>query len=419
MKNDGKIALTEDMLLSTLSAKDSQINEGLRYFLQQYGLFQTMSLDQLQELLQWASIKRYKPGEVITQDGDEAKDFYVIIEGVLEVFKKEESSGENFKLASLQEGECFGERALMENKKREGTVIAAEHTTLLRIRTDVLQNAKEIKQHWLSNLLLGAFYQSVDRVKATNETTLNALKKELKESQLRSSMGQFIIFSILTMSLYTISAMIAHEFIFTPIVAIGYNAIFLVTLGTAVFVLMKKSIHPLSFFGLFIPKEWKRHLGEALIWSVGLLALVAFLKYILIQTVPMFAELPLIDPAWIFPDGSMNYKSIFAIILYVALCPFQEICTRGALQSSLQEFLSDYKQNTFWAILLSNALFAASHSHLSPYFALLTFVPGCMWGFLYARQKSLLGTTFSHIVVGVFALQVLGISKLLGMILMK
>jgi membrane protease YdiL (CAAX protease family) len=61
---------------------------------------------------------------------------------------------------------------------------------------------------------------------------------------------------------------------------------------------------------------------------------------------------------------------------------------------------------------MANALFAATHTHISPWFSLMAFVTGLMWGWLYARQRSLLGVFVSHTLVGIWAVKVLGLGLL-------
>jgi membrane protease YdiL (CAAX protease family) len=60
------------------------------------------------------------------------------------------------------------------------------------------------------------------------------------------------------------------------------------------------------------------------------------------------------------------------------------------------------------AILLSNLLFSATHLHISLTLALLVFPMGVFWGWIFARQGSLVGSSVSHAIIGVFGLFVVG-----------
>jgi membrane protease YdiL (CAAX protease family) len=54
------------------------------------------------------------------------------------------------------------------------------------------------------------------------------------------------------------------------------------------------------------------------------------------------------------------------------------------------------------ANLIANCVFAAVHTHVSVSFALMAFVPGVLWGWLYSRHPTVVGIAISHIVVGVW-----------------
>ena len=62
------------------------------------------------------------PGKVLCEEGDAAREFFVILEGEVEVTKK------GHRLAALGPGDFFGEIALIEHSTRTATVINAART---------------------------------------------------------------------------------------------------------------------------------------------------------------------------------------------------------------------------------------------------------------------------------------------------
>jgi hypothetical protein len=64
------------------------------------------------------------------------------------------------------------------------------------------------------------------------------------------------------------------------------------------------------------------------------------------------------------------------------------------------------------SIVLSNILFAGGHSHISFGFALSVFVPGIFWGWLFAKQNSLIGVSVSHVLIGVWGAFIVGIENM-------
>ena len=99
-------------------------------------------------------------------------------------------------------------------------------------------------------------------------------------------------------------------------------------------------------------------------------------------------------------------------VLYALHAPFQEFVVRGCLQGALDEFLSGTNRQAV-AIIGSNLIFSSFHLHLSMGFALLTLLPGLLWGWLYARQRTLVGVALSHALTGLWAVFVVGIEGVL------
>jgi membrane protease YdiL (CAAX protease family) len=88
-------------------------------------------------------------------------------------------------------------------------------------------------------------------------------------------------------------------------------------------------------------------------------------------------------------------------VLYLALTPIQEFVARYCLQAPLQAFLpGTVLQRRLLSILISNLLFAGAHMHISGAFALVAFIPGIFWGWIFARTNSLFAAATSHFLIG-------------------
>lgn len=74
--------------------------------------------------------KTFQKGEVICRAGEEGDTFYIVLDGVLEVWAGE---GEQHLTGSLGRGDFFGEMALLQGGKRMATVKAARLTRLLSL----------------------------------------------------------------------------------------------------------------------------------------------------------------------------------------------------------------------------------------------------------------------------------------------
>ena len=89
--------------------------------------------------------------------------------------------------------------------------------------------------------------------------------------------------------------------------------------------------------------------------------------------------------------------------------PLQEFLVRGILQGTLEEFLIG-KYRVLLAILISNLIFSFIHLPLSMFMVALTFFAGLFWGWLYSRQKSILGVSISHFILGIWAESIVGLT---------
>ncbi len=75
--------------------------------------------------------KNYKDGSIIFEENSIGKEMYIILSGQVKVIK-EKDSGETT-LATLEEGEFFGEMSLFDNFPRSATVMAIGDVILLEI----------------------------------------------------------------------------------------------------------------------------------------------------------------------------------------------------------------------------------------------------------------------------------------------
>mgnify|MGYP004003715193 FL=1 len=96
--------------------------------------------------------------------------------------------------------------------------------------------------------------------------------------------------------------------------------------------------------------------------------------------------------------------------MYAVFVPVQEIIVRCGLQSLLVEFLygSDTRR-AVTAIVASNIVFAAAHSHLNLGFATVTFLGGLFFGWIFYRNRSIVGVSISHFIIGAAAMYALGL----------
>lgn len=98
-------------------------------FLKRSKLFEAGAPDLLATVTQKMAAERYLPGSIVVKQGDEGDKFYVIRHGALEVRREQE--GTTTTLATLGEGDFFGEMALITGEPRNATVVVTAPETVL------------------------------------------------------------------------------------------------------------------------------------------------------------------------------------------------------------------------------------------------------------------------------------------------
>ena len=81
--------------------------------------------------------RRYKPGEILFREGDRGTDIYFIYSGSIGISRA--IDGVEHKLATLKEGEVFGEMAYLLNESRTATAIAETESVLIVIMPDIFE----------------------------------------------------------------------------------------------------------------------------------------------------------------------------------------------------------------------------------------------------------------------------------------
>jgi CRP-like cAMP-binding protein len=349
------------------------------------------------------------PKATIVRDGEDAENFYMILAGEAEVLKRDREGEQEFPLARLGPGDHFGEAALFRAAQRTATIRALSPMTLIMIKTREIRESPE-DHGWLAPFLLNLVRENASRVDRLTKQTVTGLRAELDGTRRVLTLNRMLIAAILSLAVYAIclsltGRLVASEFANT-VISNGLYA----GLGAVLIWVMLTSPYPLRFFGLHLPADWRRQVGESLVVTGVFLVSLTALKFALIRTVPALSGLALFEPL------EHGFVELVYLVLYVIVLPIQELCVRGVLQSSLAEIFAGHRRRVMYSILLSNALFVAVHSYLSPYFAITLFVPGVMWGLLYVRHGSLLGVSISHVLIGVWALRLLGLGELMRML---
>lgn len=377
-------------------------------------LFQSLAADELQTILSITERQRVAQGEYFILEGNTDKSVYIIQEGSAEILVNGAKGEPPVVITTLEKGAVLGEMTLLQgDQKRTASARAREDSTLLRV--DFARIPLYEQYGPLYTKILGNLAKELSRkLVSTNMITMDSMKKELESSKARVAMGQFTVNILFLLSFYTLALRSLAEMVQSSENSTFISVSILAVMALFTFVLIKRFRYPLRTFGLTM-ENWKKVTVQSVLISLPAMGLIVLLKWLTISLIPAFAHEPLINPAAIF-RGQSDFDLVVylsGLVAYAIFCPIQEFVCRGGIQSALENFLPDTKHKVLMAILLSNLLFAMAHSHMTLSFALFTFVPGLFWGWMFHKQKSLVGVSVSHILIGVWAVFVVGIETML------
>ncbi len=360
-------------------------------------LLKKLSSEQLTELSSHLQSHTFLQDELIIREGEEGESLFMIESGKVEIYK------DGVVLAEKGAGEHFGAMALLGENKRSANVRALSDTVVKSLKGESLKKlSDEATKSVFFKVLLNHIEEQQATLQNMNLATIKETKAKLKEAKKRISFSQFFLFTLGIMLLYMFVLGIflewkeeLHQMIYLAIVL----PISVLSIGGLCLMYAKKSAYPLRFFGLSL-ENWKGHLWESFLWTLPVLVLITATKWVYIHFISEVQGQALMDYNSIFRYG-VGW-SVVSYTVYAAFCPIQEFMARGVYQSGLKELFSG-SHATWYAILLSNLLFSSSHLLFNLYFSIVVFIPGLFWGYLYARQKTLVGVSFSHIIVGLYA----------------
>ncbi|MBI3755991.1 MAG: cyclic nucleotide-binding domain-containing protein [Deltaproteobacteria bacterium] len=128
-------------------------------------LFSDLTRDELIAVIGRVKHQMLSPGVFVFQEGEKGDSIYIVVSGTLDIIARDKK-GNNVVLATLKEGEFFGEFGFFSNAKREASVRATSPASILEIAKsdidEIIAKQKRVAQ------VLFDFYKErvVDRLMA-------------------------------------------------------------------------------------------------------------------------------------------------------------------------------------------------------------------------------------------------------------
>ncbi|MGC4115405.1 MAG: cyclic nucleotide-binding domain-containing protein [Myxococcales bacterium] len=127
-------------LLASLTKRYPHVQQALKKFCRQRLLSNMMATSPLfkqfdkaerKVLIEKFKAREVKPEEVIVTEGQPVDGLYVVMSG--EVYVRKKKDGADVRLATIKEGDLFGEISLLTKSAATATVAAAKRSTVLRL----------------------------------------------------------------------------------------------------------------------------------------------------------------------------------------------------------------------------------------------------------------------------------------------
>jgi CRP-like cAMP-binding protein len=162
------------------SRRERKHNEEIQHrvaALQHVELFHRLTDEERHELAGRLKVAPFVRGEALTRQGAEAHWLYILIEGGAEV--QVAVNGKSEKVATLCEGDFFGEMGMMTGEPRRATVIAQSDVLCYRLDKDSFQDILRSRPE---------IAEDISHVLARRRVELEAIREELNEEAIRLRM---------------------------------------------------------------------------------------------------------------------------------------------------------------------------------------------------------------------------------------
>lgn len=343
-------------------------------------------------------------GEVVITEGSTNDRIYWVESGEFAVWKGPVNDPRGVQVALLKPGECFGEMSVLQNAPASASLVALSPAALRELRLSDLPEASGLR----SQVMLNLARTLVGRLTTTNESLHAKHAAELAAHRRLLASLMMVGRILVTLSIYIFLLPVAEWL--KPVLPsdslISFGFIFLLTGMTWGF--QRTSGLARSEFGLDFA-GWAGQAWRGIRWTLPWLGLLLLAKAAWMQVHP--GEARLFEPMRAMNPGAAPNWGLWALFALVfAALSFAQEYVRAVTQGALALFYRTAGEPDRWkSLLIANLVFAILHVHLSAVFAVLAFIAGLLWGWIFRREQSYLAAAASHAVAGVWAIFIIGL----------
>jgi len=374
-------------------------------FLEQIELFSGLSPSELSSLLPYMQKKVVKKGDWIIREGETSRTLYLIKSGKAEIIKEEPEFNDFQILGILEPKDWFGEMAYLEKEPRSASIRAVEEMELITLDLEGLGDSPETQK--INSKIVNQITKRISqRLRRTDENFIQALREKLSLIKSHSHVSRTIIHIFILTAFYFNISKLANTYKIGNISGYLVPFIIIVIASSMTWIILSAGF-PISYYGLTL-KYWKKETIQSILFTIPILIIVFLIELALVTFVPIFHDHSLF--ATYTPENLKTQLIIIAV--YFPLVPVQELIARGFMQTIFRNFFLG-PNRVILAIITSNLLFELFHTMRGIWFAVLTFGLGIIWGYLYERQKSIVGVSISHALVAAWSFFILNWQSIL------
>ena len=216
-------------------------------------LFHLLDQDERAQLAKELDVVQFPAGEIIYNYGDPGDAIYVVSEGEVELFFKNDT-GERIVLEIAERGHFFGELSMLDQGTRSASVVVTKDLTALRLERGDLEKFLQIRPQAAMDLLGAMGRRHRDAVERLRHTATRNVNEEVSDTRTRVQkvadwiaefagsipfllihVGFFAFWLIVNLRRYRVSPVRPYPFGFLTL-AVSLEAIFL-----SVFVLLSQN----------------------------------------------------------------------------------------------------------------------------------------------------------------------------------
>jgi hypothetical protein len=373
--------------------------------------FAVLSNDELTTLAAGCPEPHLLPdGEWLFRECEPADSLWIVARGRVDVFRREpdESNPEGERLWRLEAGAVVGEEALLDRGSRESGARAAGEALVIEVPLALLQPLLPAAGSPEARVGQAIAAEIVRKLQATHQREMDQLRRQLEESRSHSAVGRLHARLLVATAIYLFVLGPLGPLARTDLSPLVVGGLALLLFAAALFGIVRGGPYRLEDHGITL-ERWPSVLAGALGWSVVAGGLLVGLKLLARAAIPGAAGAPILDLARAIPLGPGPV--VLLVALTVLVVPAQELIAHGVVQTALEKILPG-KHPGAVAVGLAAVLFSLTCLPWSAQAAAVMFPLGLFWGWLYARQRSLLGVCVSRLLLGNFALLLVGVEHL-------